>query len=158
MAFKCWMVIVQISWGYARELWGLKAPMDLFIGWGMNPGCTWGQNSGVPVKHMVHYGPCLVTGYRRLFLFFFFLLFLSAFIFHIKQWPCYPWTEFSDLISCSLPTIYCRALSLLATSFLFFLLLLLLPSPSSQPPSSWPLRSVDFQSGTSLKAQSPTPQ
>ncbi|KAG4397204.1 hypothetical protein GLYMA_10G104651v4 [Glycine max] len=58
----------------------------------------------------------------------------------------------------NLPTIYCRALSLLATSFLFFLLLLLLPSPSSQPPSSWPLRSVDFQSGTSLKAQSPTPQ
>ena len=85
MAFKCWMVIVQISWGYARELWGLKAPMDLFIGWGMNPGCTWGQNSGVPVKHMVHYGPCLVTGYRRLFLFFFSFYFCQPLFFILNN-------------------------------------------------------------------------
>lgn len=105
MAFKCWMVIVQISWGYARDLWGLKAPMDLFIGWGMNPGCTWGQNSGVPVKHMVHYGPCLVTGYRRLFLCFFSFLCQPLTFIRLDNDLVTLGLSLSDLISCSLPTI-----------------------------------------------------
>ena len=63
------------------------------------------KNSDGSVKYMVHNGPCLVTGYRRLFLCFFSFLCQPLTFIRLDNDLVTLGLSLSDLISCSLPTI-----------------------------------------------------